>query len=99
MSETKRSRTVQFHETAKPPNYGAMKIHTKPTVNKDIELILSQPNYGIMQIHAKSTVNKDIVLIMSQTNSTREVAIEVYNKFDGDIVNSIMYILEEPMDI
>ena len=53
------------------------------------------PNYGKMKIHTKKTTrieNDTIKIIMSQTGSTLEVAVEVYNKFDGDLVDSIMYI-------
>ena len=55
------------------------------------------PNYGKMKIHTKKTTrieNDTIKIIMSQTCSTLEVAVEVYNKFDGDLVDSIMYIEE-----
>ena len=39
--------------------------------------------------------NKDIVIIMSQTNVTREIAVKVYGECEEDLVNSIMYIVDE----
>ena len=72
---------VTFCVNAKPPNYGKMKIHTKKTTRIENDTI-------------KTTriENDTIKIIMSQTCSTLEVAVEVYNKFDGDLVDSIMYI-------
>lgn len=55
------------------------------------------PNYGKMKIHTKKTTrieNDTIKIIMSQTGSTLDVAVEVYNKCNGDLVDSIMYIEE-----
>ena len=74
---------VTFCVNAKPPNYGKMKIHTKKTTRIENDTI-------------KTTriENDTIKIIMSQTCSTLEVAVEVYNKFDGDLVDSIMYIEE-----
>ena len=61
-----------------------------------------QHNYGKIKMHTKKTNHIDyqvIEIIMFQTNSTREVAVEVYNKFDGDLVDSLMYIDEQKMGI
>ena len=79
---------VTFCVNAKPPNYGKMKIHTKKTTRIENDTI---------KIHTKETTrieNDTIKFIMSQTCSTREVAVEVYNKCNGDLVDSIMYIEE-----
>ena len=56
------------------------------------------PNHGKIKIHTKKTTcieNDTIAVIMSQTGSTREVAVEVYNKFHGDLIDSLMYIDEQ----
>ena len=52
------------------------------------------PNYGKMRIHTAHK-KKQIKLIMSQTNVTRDVAAKVYMECDKDIVNAILYIMEQ----
>ena len=84
---------VTFCVNAKPPNYGKMKIHTKKTTRIENDTIKTT---RIENDTIKTTriENDTIKIIMSQTCSTLEVAVEVYNKFDGDLVDSIMYIEE-----
>jgi NACalpha-BTF3-like transcription factor len=73
MNEIKK---VVFCEDTKPPNHGAMKIHTADTKKHN-------------------SYDDEIKLIMSQTNVTRDVAAKVYMECDKDIVNAIMYIIEQ----
>lgn len=82
---------VTFDPDAKPPNYGPMKLHTKPlkrkNKEKDIDRVImfqAPKNYETVLIE------KDIRLVIFQTGVTREIAINTLNKFDGDIVNAIM---------
>ena len=49
----------------------------------------------VINMNTDTPYNKDIVIIMSQTNVTREVAVKVYEECEEDLVNSIMYIVQE----
>ena len=80
MNEIKK---VVFCEDTKPPNHGAMKIHT---ANKKKHIVDTKKH---------NSYDDEIKLIMSQTNVTREVAAKVYMECDKDIVNAIMYIIEQ----
>ena len=94
MNEIKK---VAFCEGTKPPNDGPMKIHT---ANKEKHTVDTKKHTANKEKHTvdkkKHTVdNDDIKLIMFQTNVTYEVAAKVYVECDEDIVNAIMYILEQ----
>ncbi len=79
------SKMVSFSVDTKPPNQGAMKIHTK---TKEIQ---REP------INTDDVLAKDIQLIISQTNVSYEVAIKVYRECEDDLVNAIMFIIENNM--
>ena len=87
---------VDFCEGTKPPNQGAMKILTHK-IKGDITKIKREPKkiIDVINMNTDTPYNKDIVIIMSQTNVTREVAVKVYEEYEEDLVNSIMYIVEE----
>jgi NACalpha-BTF3-like transcription factor len=87
---------VEFCEGTKPPNQGAMKILTT-NIKKDPPKIKKEPTkiIDIINTMIDTPYNKDILLIMSQTNVTRKIAEKVYEECDEDLVNSIMYIVEE----
>ena len=92
MSETQ---TVTFASDVKPPNYGAMKLHTKPIKRKDKDkLSLINSAYNLIIEDIPGLVEKDIVLVMFQTGVTREMAIATLRKHDGDIVNALMELIE-----
>ncbi len=82
---------VTFDVDAKPPNYGPMKLHTKPLKRKNKEKDID----GVIMFQALKNdetilIEKDIRLVMFQTGVTREIAINALRKHDGDIVNAIM---------
>ena len=87
---------VEFCEGTKPPNQGAMKILT-PKIKGDITKIKREPKkiIDVINMNTDTPYNKDIVLIMSQTNVKREIAVKVYEECEEDLVNSIMYIVQE----
>ena len=88
---------VEFCEGTKPPNHlGAMKILTS-NIKKEPPTIKREPTkiIDIINTMIDTPYNKDIVLIMSQTNVKREIAEKVYEECEEDLVNSIMYIVEE----
>ena len=80
MNEIKK---VAFCEGTKPPNDGPMKMHTKHKKKHTVDT------------KKHNSYDDEIKLIMFQTNVTREVAAKVYVECDEDIVNAIMYILEQ----
>jgi NACalpha-BTF3-like transcription factor len=90
------TKKVEFCEGTKPPNHGAMKILTT-NIKKDPPKIKKEPTkiIDIINTMTDTPYNKDILLIMSQTNVTRKIAEKVYEECDEDLVNSIMYIVEE----
>lgn len=81
------SKMVSFSVDTKPPNTGAMKIHMK-TKKRERESEL---------INTDDVLAKDIQLIISQTNVSYEVAIKVYRECEDDLVNAIMFIIENNM--
>jgi NACalpha-BTF3-like transcription factor len=83
------SKMVSFSVDTKPPNTGAMKIHTK-TNKREKE---RKPEL----IKTDDVLAKDIQLIISQTNVSYEVAIKVYRECEDDLVNAIMFIIENNM--
>ena len=85
---------VEFCEGTKLPNHGAMKILT-PKIKKEPPKIKREPTKIIDIINKRidTAYNKDIVLIMSQTNVTREIAEQVYEICEEDLLNSLMYII------
>ena len=87
---------VDFCEGTKPPNQGAMKILT-PKIKKEPPKIKREPKkiIDVINMNMDTNYNKDIVLIMSHTNVTREIAEKVYEECEEDLVNSIMYIVQE----
>ncbi len=89
----KKNQKVTFDPGSKPPNYGPMKLHTKPIKRKNNidEVIMFQ----VPQNDETVPIEKDIRLVMFQTGVTREIAIETLNRFDGDIVNAIMELVED----
>ena len=87
MNEIKK---VVFCEDTKPPNHGAMKIHT---ANKKKHIVDTKKH--IVDTKKHNSYDDEIKLIMSQTNVTRDVAAKVYMECDKDIVNAIMYIIEQ----
>ena len=90
------AKKVDFCEGTKPPNQGAMKIHA-PKIKGDITKIKREPKkiIDVINMNTDTPYNKDIVIIMSQTNVTREIAEKVYGECEEDLVNSIMYIVQE----
>ena len=90
------AKKVDFCEGTKPPNQGAMKILT-PKIKGDVTKIKREPKkiIDVINMNTDTPYNKDIVIIMSQTNVKREVAEKVYEECEEDLVNSIMYIVEE----
>lgn len=91
------AKKVDFCEGTKPPNHqGAMKILTTNN-KKDPPKIKKEPTkiINIINTMIDTPYNKDILLIMSQTNVKREIAEKVYEECEEDLVNSIMYIVEE----
>ena len=87
---------VEFCEGTKLPNHGAMKILT-PKIKKEPPKIKREPKkiIDVINMNTDTPYNKDIVIIMSQTNVTREIAEQVYEECEEDLVNSIMYIVQE----
>ena len=83
------SKIVSFSVDTKSPNTGPMKIHTK-TKKKEKE---REPE----PINTDDVLAKDIQLIISQTNVSYEVAIKVYRECEDDLVNAIMFIMENNM--
>jgi NACalpha-BTF3-like transcription factor len=81
------SKMVSFSSDTKPPNQGAMKIHTK-TKKREREQV---------PINTDDVLAKDIQLIISHTNVSYEVAIKVYRECEDDIVNAIMFIMDNNM--
>jgi NACalpha-BTF3-like transcription factor len=79
------SKMVSFSVYAKPPNQGAMKIHTK---TKKIQSV---------PINTDDVLAKDIQLIISKTNVSYDVAIKVYRECEDDLVNAIMFIMDNNM--
>ena len=80
----KMSKMVSFSVDTKPPNQGAMKIHTKTKKRVRVPV----------PINTDDVLAKDIQLIMSQTNVSYDVAIKVYRECEDDLVNAIMYIID-----
>jgi len=78
---------VSFSSDTKPPNQGAMKIHTK-TKKRELK---PEP------INTDDVLAKDIQLIISQTNVGYDVAIKVYRECEDDLVNAIMFIMDNNM--
>ena len=89
MNENKR---VAFCEDTKPPD-GPMKIHT---ANKKKHTVDTKKHTVDTKKH--NSFDDEIKLIMSQTNVTREVAAKVYMECDEDLVNAIMYFIEQTSD-
>ena len=94
MNEIKK---VVFCEDTKPPNHGAMKINT---ANKKKHILDTKKHIVDTKKHTVDTkkhnsFDDEIKLIMSQTNVTRDVAAKIYMECDKDIVNAIMYIIEQ----
>ena len=93
MNENKR---VAFCEDTKPPD-GPMKIHTankkKHTVDTKKHTVDTKKHTVDTKKH--NSFDDEIKLIMSQTNVTREVAAKVYMECDEDLVNAIMYFIEQ----
>ena len=87
---------VEFCEGTKLPNHGAMKILT-PKIKKEPPKIKREPKkiIDVINMNTDTPYNKDIVIIMSQTNVTREIAVKVYEECEEDLVNSIVYIVQE----
>lgn len=85
---------VEFCEGTKLPNHGAMKILT-PKIKKEPPKIKREPTkiIDIINTRIDTPYNKDILLIMSHTNVTRDVAEQVYEICEEDLVNSLMYII------
>jgi NACalpha-BTF3-like transcription factor len=61
-------------------------VNTKPPNNEKIKIHTTKTNH---------IENNAIEIIMFQSGSTYEVAVEAYNKFHGDVVDSLMYIDEQ----
>jgi len=73
---------VSFSSDTKPPNQGAMKIHTKT------KKIPREPD----PINTHDVLAKDVRLIMSHLGVSYDVALKAYEENEHDLVNAMMKI-------